>query len=120
MPTEVVFSKIEQVQQETTLGSFQTNRYERIRVLVDNRFSSGTSVEIRLTLVESGGAPGPLDRIVLAPEDSVQRVYEVPGTRIQASVTLHDQGETANIGLIASKLGAGEGAGATHRLEMSG
>jgi hypothetical protein len=97
MPTEVAFFKIEQVQQQTDLGSFQTSRYQRIRVLADCRFDSGTSVEILLVLVEAGGAPGRLDRFALGPGDEVQRVYEVPGTRIAVSVTPRDPGETANI-----------------------
>jgi hypothetical protein len=97
MPTQVAFSKTEQIQQQTDLGSFQTSRYQRIRVLADCRFDSGTSVEILLTLIESGSAPGQLDRFTLGPSDDVQRVYEVPGTRIAVSVTPQDPGETAYV-----------------------
>ncbi len=97
MPTQVAFSKTAQIQQQTDLGSFQTSQYQSIRVLADCRFDSGTSVEILLTLVESGTAPGQLDRFALGPSDEVQRVYDVPGTRIAVSVTPQDAGETANV-----------------------
>jgi hypothetical protein len=97
MPNEVAFTKSETIQQSTDLGSVQTTRYQRIRVLADCRFDSTSSVEITLVMVESGGAPGSLDRFVLAPSDSVQEVYEVPGTRILVTADPQQAGESCDI-----------------------
>jgi hypothetical protein len=80
MPTEVAFSSIATIDAATTLGHVPTDLYQRIRVLADCRFSSDSTVEITLVLEEAGGATGRLDRYLLDPGESVQRVYEVPGT----------------------------------------
>jgi hypothetical protein len=97
MPNEVAFSTTDSVQQSTDLGSFQTSRYQRIRVLADCRSGSTSSVEIRLVLAESGGAVGYLDRYVLARGNSVQQVYEVPGTEIVVAANPQVAGGTAEI-----------------------
>jgi len=78
MPTEVAFSSIETIDAATTLGHVPTDLHQRIRVLADCRSSSDSTVEIALVLEESGGAPGRLDRYLLDPGESVQRVCEVP------------------------------------------
>lgn len=87
MPNEVAFSKTQTVQlgQSTDLGTVETRPYQRIRVLADCRFDSGTAVEIILAFVEGEGAPGWLDRYVIAPGASVQQVYEVPGVILGVS-----------------------------------
>jgi hypothetical protein len=87
MPTEVAFSSIGTIDQATTLGHVPTGSYQRIRVLADCRSSSDSTVEITLVLEEAGGAPGHLDRYLLDPGESVQRVYEVPGTGLAVQAT---------------------------------
>jgi hypothetical protein len=87
MPTEVAFSSIGTVDAARTLGHVPTDLYQRIRVLADCRSSSDSTVEITLVLEEAGGAPGRLDRYLLDPGESVQRVYEVPGTGLVVQAT---------------------------------
>jgi hypothetical protein len=82
MPNEVAFSvgrTVEPSDGPTVLGTVETRPYQRIRVLADCRFDSGSSAEIILNFIEGEGAPGWLDRYVIAPGASVQQVYEVPG-----------------------------------------
>jgi hypothetical protein len=97
MPNEVAFAKSDSIQQSTDLGSFQTSRYQRIRVAADCRFDSTSSAVIRLILVESGGAVGDLDRYSLSRGNSVQQVYEVPGTEILVTADAPVAGGTADI-----------------------
>lgn len=82
MPTEVAFSSIQTVTEPTDLGTVSTDRYSQIRVLADCRSASDSTVEIRLVLIEGGGARGDLERLLLDPGESVQRTYDVPGTSL--------------------------------------
>jgi hypothetical protein len=93
MPNELAFSKSEQVDKKMDQGSFQSSPYHRIRVLVDCGAGSTASVEIMLALKEDGNVVGWLDHFVLAPGDSLQQVYQVPGTRILASANPQEPGE---------------------------
>lgn len=63
----------------TSLGLVETRPYERIRVLADCRSASTGSAEITISFVEGEGAPGWLDRYVVAPGAAVGQVYDVPG-----------------------------------------
>ena len=45
MPNEVASAKSDLIQQSTDLGSFQTSRYQRIRVAADCRFDSTSTAE---------------------------------------------------------------------------
>ena len=88
MPNEVAFSVTQTVEPTgslTRLGMVETRPYQRIRVLADCRFDSANPAEIILSFVEGEGAPGWLDRYVLAPGASIGQVYEVPGVILAVS-----------------------------------
>lgn len=88
MPNEVAFSVTQTVDPTgglTALGAVQTRPYERIRVLADCRSASPGAAEIIISFVEGEGAPGWLDRYVLAPGATVGQVYEVPGVILAVS-----------------------------------
>jgi hypothetical protein len=98
VPTEVAFSSIQTITAPTDLGAVSTDRYSRIRVLADCRFSSDSTVEIRLVLHEGGGAPGDLDRYLLDPGESVQRTYDVPGTGLGVRASpIHSGSSTIDV-----------------------
>lgn len=61
MPNEVAFSvsqTVDALDEFTSLGTVKTRPYERIRVLADCRYDSGSNVEIIVNFVEGEGAPG--------------------------------------------------------------
>ncbi len=96
MPNEVAFSAIQTITAATELGNVATDLHQRIRVLADCRSSgSDSTVEIRLILVEGGGAPGDLDRYLLDPGESVQRTYEVPCTSLTVRATPTQSGPSS-------------------------
>jgi hypothetical protein len=64
------------------LGVVDVARYERIRVVADERVGSGTGVTVRLTITEGNELVAFLDLLHLAPHQQVTRVYEVPGTKL--------------------------------------
>ncbi len=86
MPTEVAFSASQSITEATAIGDLATDLYARIRVLA-RQTGGDSTLEVRLVLAEGEGAPGDLDRYLLDHGESVQRVYEVPGTRLIAYVT---------------------------------
>jgi type III secretion protein HrpB1 len=86
MPTEVAFSASQNITEGTAIGEFATNLYTRIRVLA-RQTGGDSTLEVRLVLAEGEGAPGDLDRYLLDQGESVQRIYEVPGTRLVVYVT---------------------------------
>jgi hypothetical protein len=89
--TESVFRASGEVPEQGTvqLGSFVTACYERIRVLALGPAGSGGSasgeVELTLSLVEEQGTPGPLDRVLIGPNATFTRVYDVPGLRLEVT-----------------------------------
>jgi len=88
MPNEValpVTQTVEPSGELTSLGLVETRPYERIRVLADCRSASTGSAEIIISFVEGEGAPGWLDRYVLAPGAAVGQVYDVPGVILNVS-----------------------------------
>jgi type III secretion protein HrpB1 len=86
MPTEVAFSASRNITEATSIGNFATDLYARIRVLATQTGGDST-LEVRLVISEGEGALGDLDRYLLDQGESVQRVYEVPGTRLGVYVT---------------------------------
>lgn len=87
MPTSLAFrTKVGGVTipagQSLNLGSVDVSKFERIRVVADERVGSGTGVHIRLTITEGSELVAQLDVLNLAPHAQVTRVYEVPGTKL--------------------------------------
>jgi type III secretion protein HrpB1 len=64
------------------LGDVDVTKYERIRVVADERVGSGSGVRIRLTFLEGSELVAFLDVLTLAPHGQVTQVYEVPGTKL--------------------------------------
>src|SRR3712207_1866026 len=86
MPTEVAFSASQSITEATAVGDFATHLYTRIRVLATQTGGDSTH-EVRLVLAEGEDAPGDLDRYLLDHGESVQRIYDIPGTRLVVYVT---------------------------------
>ena len=64
------------------LGLIDVSKYEKIRVVADERVGSGSGVRIRLTITEGSELVAFLDQINLAPHSQFTNVYEVPGTKL--------------------------------------
>lgn len=64
------------------LGVVDVHAYSKIRVVADERVGSPTGVNIRLTLTEGNELVAQLDVLTLAPHSQVNRVYDVPGTKL--------------------------------------
>ena len=86
MPTEVDFSASQSITEATAIGDLATDLHTRIRVLATQTGGDST-LEVRLVISAGEGALGDLDRYLLDQGESVQRVYEVPGTRLGVYVT---------------------------------
>ena len=69
--------------QSKLLGTVDVLPFSKIRVIADERVSSTSGVNIRLTMMEGNDVIGPLDILQLTPLSQVTRVYDVPGTKLQ-------------------------------------
>jgi hypothetical protein len=88
MPNELTFYAQQEIStsEPTFLGTFRAAPYCRIRVLAYCPFDlGGGGVELSLTHIEAGSAPGALDRITLAADSSINQTYEVPGVLLGVS-----------------------------------
>ena len=68
--------------QSKQLGQVDVAKFERVRVVADERTGSVSSITIRLTITEGSELIAQLDTLTLAPHSQVTRVYEVPGTKL--------------------------------------
>ena len=68
------------------LGTVDVSKYEKIRVVADERVGSGSGVRIRLTIMEGNELVAFLDTISLTPHSQTTRVYEVPGTKLSVDL----------------------------------
>ena len=68
------------------LGTIDTTKYEKIRVVADERAGSGSGVRIRLTFMEGNELVAFLDEIILTPHSQTTRVYEVPGVKLSVDM----------------------------------
>ncbi|HKO55463.1 MAG TPA: hypothetical protein VJ276_06255 [Thermoanaerobaculia bacterium] len=68
--------------QSKQLGSVDVSKFERIRVVADERIGSPSGVSIRLTITEGNELVSQLDILKLSPVSQVTRVYDVPGTKL--------------------------------------
>ena len=83
MPSELAFSVSQQIQppgNPVDLGRFLASQYERIRVLAFCPSDAVGDVELVISHLEGGSAPGWLDRLLLIPGTNVNQVYEAPGS----------------------------------------
>jgi hypothetical protein len=68
--------------QSKQLGAVDLAKFERIRVVADERTGSASNLTIRLTITEGNELVAQLDTLALHPHSQTTRVYEVPGTRL--------------------------------------
>jgi len=68
--------------QSRQLGSVDLTAYSKIRVLADERVGSPSGVKIRLTITEGNELVGQLDVLQLAPQSTITRAYDVPGSKL--------------------------------------
>ncbi len=68
------------------LGTVDTTKSERIRVVADERAGSGSGVRIRLTIMDGNELVAFLDELNLSPHGQITRVYEVPGVKLSVDM----------------------------------
>jgi hypothetical protein len=61
--------------QSLNLGVVDVSKFERIRVMADERVGSGTGIHIRMTNTEGNELVAQLDVLNLTPHSQVTRVY---------------------------------------------
>jgi hypothetical protein len=82
--------KIIKAGQTETLGTLDTSRFDKIRVVAVNEAST-CDVHIRLTIMEPEGGKveeriASLDEFTLKPHNQLTRVYDVPATKLEVSM----------------------------------
>ena len=68
------------------LGTVDTSRFDRIRLVCDERIGSTCNIFVRLTIMEGNELVAFLDTVLLTPHSQVTRVYEVPGTKLEVAI----------------------------------
>jgi hypothetical protein len=68
------------------LGTVDTSRFDKIRLVADERIGSTCNVFIRLTLMEGNELVAFLDHVLLTPHAQLTRVYDVPGTKLDVAI----------------------------------
>jgi len=68
------------------LGTVDTSRFDKIRLVADERIGSTCNVFIRLTIMEGNELVAFLDHIVLTPHSQLTRVYDVPGVKLDVAI----------------------------------
>jgi hypothetical protein len=68
------------------LGHVDTSRFDKIRLVADERVGSTCNVLVRLTFMEGNELVAFLDTVLLTPHAQTTRVYDVPGTKIDVSI----------------------------------
>jgi len=68
------------------LGTIDTSRFDKIRLVADERIGSTCNVFIRLTIMEGSELVAFLDHILLTPHSQLTRVYDVPGTKLEVAI----------------------------------
>lgn len=69
-----------------TLGTVDTSRFDKIRLVADERIGSTCNVFIRLTIMEGNELVAFLDHVLLTPHSQLTRVYDVPGTKLEIAI----------------------------------
>lgn len=68
------------------LGTVDTSRFDKIRLVVDERVGSTCNVSLRLTIMEGNELVAFLDHILLTPHAQVTRVFDVPATKLEVAI----------------------------------
>lgn len=68
------------------LGTIDTSRFDKIRLVADERIGSTCNVFIRLTIMEGNELVAFLDHVVLTPHSQLTRVYDVPGVKLDVAI----------------------------------
>lgn len=68
------------------LGIVETNRFDKIRLVADERIGSTCNVFVRLTIMEGNELVAFLDHLLLTPHSQLTRVYDVPGTKLEIAM----------------------------------
>lgn len=68
------------------LGIVETSRFDKIRLVTDERIGSTCNVLVRLTMMEGNELVAFLDTVLLTPHAQTTRVYDVPGTKINVAI----------------------------------
>jgi predicted secreted protein len=82
--------KIIKAGQTEILGTLDTSRFDKIRVVAVNEAST-CDVHIRLTIMEPEGGKveeriASLDEFTLKPHNQLTRIYDVPATKLEVSM----------------------------------
>ena len=68
------------------LGTVEVSRFDKIRLVCDERIGSTCNVLVRLTIMEGNELVAFLDTVLLTPHAQLTRVYDVPGTKLNIAV----------------------------------
>jgi hypothetical protein len=68
--------------QSKELGVVDVSKFERIRLVADERAGSRSNINLRLAVTEGTEVVAELDTVTLSPRGQLTRVYEVPGTKL--------------------------------------
>lgn len=68
------------------LGIVETSRFDKIRLVCDERIGSTCNVVVRLTFMEGNELVAFLEHLLLTPHAQMTRVYDVPGTKISIAI----------------------------------
>ncbi len=86
--------------QSQQLGAVDVAKFERIRLVADERTGSKTNINIRLTITEGNELVAQLDTLTLPPHSQVTRVYEVPGTKLTLFADATGSGGTDSLDVL--------------------
>src|ERR1041385_8119082 len=64
------------------LGTIDVSRFDKIRLVCDERIGSTCNVLVRLTITEGNELVAALDQVLLHPHAQLTKVYDVPGNKI--------------------------------------
>ena len=68
------------------LGTIETSRFDKIRLVAAERVGSTCNVVVRLTMMEGNELVAFLDHILLTPHAQLTRVYDVPGVKLNIAI----------------------------------
>ena len=72
--------------QTENLGTVDTSRFDKIRLVIDERIDSTCNVIVRLTIMEGAELVAFLDEVTLRPHSQLTRIYDVPATKLEVSI----------------------------------
>ena len=72
--------------QTENLGAVDTSRFDKIRLVADERAGSTCDIIVRLTIMEGNELVAFLDEVTLRPHSQLTRVYDVPATKLEVSM----------------------------------